>query len=371
MNTKKILFPFIGDSIGGSHIATLNLIKNIDRTELKNKIVIHKKGKLSNYLDYQKKEYELIDIKYFSYKIFILNIVLNVFSNLLKKIIYLKKNNITIIHCNDVRSNLIWILPSFILRIKHIWHHHSVPNKRNFFWIFIYYFSRNIITVSKYSKNNFPKIISSNVKVFANIFDERYFYLNIDNAYKFKKKYNIPNNKWIIGYVGRLAKIKNLKLIIHGADILINKNKIDNIIFVFIGSDEDNTKSMLKSLIKQYSLNKYFIFIDHIYKIEEGINILDCLIAPSLNDSFGRTIIEAMLMKKPVLAANLGAHKEIIKNLYNGLLFENKPEDFSDQFLNLYNNSNLRDLLIKNAYSDSKIRINPSKIKKEIIEFYQ
>ena len=371
MNTKKILFPFIGDSIGGSHIATLNLINNIDKTELNNKILIHKKGKLSNYLDYENTEYELIDIKYFSNKIFIINIFLNVFSNLLRKIIYLKKNNISIIHCNDVRSNLIWILPSFILRIKHIWHHHSVPNKKNFLWIIVYYLSRNIITVSDYSKNNFPKIISSNVKVFSNIFDERYFSLNIDNANKFKKKYNIPNQRWIIGYVGRLAKIKNLKLIIHAADILINKNKIDNLIFVFIGNDEDNTKSILKSLINQYSLNDYFVFLDHIYKIQEGINILDCLIAPSLNDSFGRTIIEAMLMQKPVLASNLGAHKEIIKNSYNGLLFENNPIDLSNQYLKLYNNSNLRKLLIKNAYSDSKLRINPTKIKKKIIEFYQ
>ena len=43
MKIKNILFPFIGDSIGGSHIATINLINNLDKNKFKAKILIHKK----------------------------------------------------------------------------------------------------------------------------------------------------------------------------------------------------------------------------------------------------------------------------------------------------------------------------------------
>jgi len=371
MKVKKILFPFIGDSIGGSHIATINLINSLDQNKFKAKILVHKKGKLSKYLDYKNIKYEQVNIKFFNYKILILNIILNVFSNLLKKIIFLKNNNISIIHCNDVRSNLIWILVSFLSRTKHIWHHHSVPNKKNYSWLFIYFLSKNIVTVSEYSKLNFPNIISSKVRVFPNIFEDRKIVFDTKSRLDFRKKYKIPQDKWVAGYIGRLATIKNLELLVCSANILINKNKLNDLLFVLIGSDEQNTKKKLRSLINLYNLRNYFIFIDHIYEIEVAICSLDCTLAPSLNDSFGRSVIEAMLLKVPVIASNLGAHKEIIIDSYNGLLFDNNSKDFCEKLETLYSNSNLKKILIKNAYNDAKMRIKLSKSKKNISRIYQ
>ena len=47
---KEIVFPFVGDSIGGSHVSTIELIKGIKKKGKKIRIVIHRKGLLCSYL---------------------------------------------------------------------------------------------------------------------------------------------------------------------------------------------------------------------------------------------------------------------------------------------------------------------------------
>ena len=46
----KICFPFVGDSIGGSHISAIELIKKLDKNFFSPIIVLHKKGILYNRL---------------------------------------------------------------------------------------------------------------------------------------------------------------------------------------------------------------------------------------------------------------------------------------------------------------------------------
>ena len=49
-NKKKICFPFIGDSIGGSHKSTLILIEKLNLNFFDTIIVIHKKGPFATLL---------------------------------------------------------------------------------------------------------------------------------------------------------------------------------------------------------------------------------------------------------------------------------------------------------------------------------
>ncbi len=54
-NKKKILFPFVGDSVGGSHIATVYLINNLKKINISYKIVLLTNGPLENFLKKKKK----------------------------------------------------------------------------------------------------------------------------------------------------------------------------------------------------------------------------------------------------------------------------------------------------------------------------
>ena len=49
-NKVRVCFPFVGDSIGGSHLSSIELIKALDKSKFDIKLLVHKKGVLSKHL---------------------------------------------------------------------------------------------------------------------------------------------------------------------------------------------------------------------------------------------------------------------------------------------------------------------------------
>lgn len=49
---------------------------------------------------------------------------------------------------------------------------------------------------------------------------------------------------------------------------------------------------------------------------------MDIIVAPSIREPLGNTIIEAGYCKKPVIAANIDGIPEIITNGFNGILID-------------------------------------------------
>ena len=57
----KILFPFVGDSVGGSHISAIELIKELKNTGTNVLIVLHvKNGPLAYFLKKQELSYSFV-----------------------------------------------------------------------------------------------------------------------------------------------------------------------------------------------------------------------------------------------------------------------------------------------------------------------
>jgi glycosyltransferase involved in cell wall biosynthesis len=83
----------------------------------------------------------------------------------------------------------------------------------------------------------------------------------------------------------------------------------------------------LKKMVHDLKLDDKVIFKG---RVPHGIlpkyyALCDMCVVPSLFESFGLVVLEAMSMKKPVVATNVGGIPEIIKNNINGLLV--KPND--------------------------------------------
>ena len=146
----KVCFPFVGDSIGGSHISAVTLIKSIQETrkDIKPHVLVFSPDE--GFREFLKKSnitFDNIDIKLSrSSKI---GIVIDIFRSFFKLSKYLNKTKIDIVHTNDLRINLIFLVVCKFSRVKHLWHQRtSMP--RSTLGKRIFLLSDRLVTVSDY-----------------------------------------------------------------------------------------------------------------------------------------------------------------------------------------------------------------------------
>ena len=77
----------------------------------------------------------------------------------------------------------------------------------------------------------------------------------------------------------------------------------------------------------------------------------DILVLPSREEGVGRVILEAMAMKLPVVASNVGGIPLVIDSLKDGLLFDSENvEDLKKQLLLLIEDTELCEKIVDSAY---------------------
>jgi glycosyltransferase involved in cell wall biosynthesis len=113
-------------------------------------------------------------------------------------------------------------------------------------------------------------------------------------------------------------------------DLILAAEKLvrsyENVQFLFIGEEPDGGRSHyqteLKRVIASKGLSSYFCFLGFERNIKECINGLDILVNCSGNEPFGRVIVEAMALKKVVIAYRSGGPAEIVDHMRNGILVD-------------------------------------------------
>ena len=315
--SKSIIFPFVGDSIGGSQISSIELIKLLKKKNKQVKVLIHSNGPLSDYLKKQNIGYSNIKLLpnnfYNPFTLFfgILKCRFR-YKNLINK--NLTKN----IYTNDIRMHYFWSLYSFLFGLEHIWHQHSAFNSRRN--IIFTKFSSKILTISNFCKFSFTNEMSSRAKIIPNFFDlDLISKIRNSSKNKYFKKYKLNPNKLYVTYVGNASKQKRFNLFLDVAKKLKNRFK-SKIFFLILGKN-------LKNLF--FKNDSSYIFFDFNYNVLELIKTSNLVVAPSINEGFGRVIVESSLLEVPILASNSGAHTELIKNNETGFLAKtDSAEDF-------------------------------------------
>ena len=132
--------------------------------------------------------------------------------------------------------------------------------------------------------------------------------------FNFEKR-NLKDELKII-VVGRLVDYKNqLRLIQESEDLF---KEIPNCKIYFIGNG--NFKSAMEAEIKKMGLTDKFVFTGFLPSCEEIYQDASVVISVSYNESFGNTLVEAILSGTPVFASDIPAHKEILKELPESII---------------------------------------------------
>jgi len=347
----KVLFPFVGDSVGGSHRSILELYaaleNNIHITPI---FVIHRIGPLSDLLDSLNIKYEYVFIKHLAGESpNLLKVIFSIVFNFIKLNKFINKNNIDIVHGNDLRVNLTWSLSTRLSGSVYVWHQRSIMSS-SLLWRFSTLFANYFIAISECVYQSLPvKIPKSKKKLILNPFNIENNYETINSRKWINALYNIPKKSILFGYIGRLVDWKNVDFLII-CFIKYAKNSNLNVHLIIVGTGDNEYVEFLKRLADKFKANNIITFAGFNSEPNRVISAFDLMVAPSSQEPFGRTLVEAMIQNTAVLAAKGCGHSEIVDNGVTGRLYDHGDVNSFIRQCDLYfNNEKYKDKIINTA----------------------
>ena len=293
--------------------------------------------------------------------------------NLIKKIFFIRsfiiKNKIDILHSHLPHMELIsWFVLIFSnFKLKYFITKHLDNNmfggsnyKSNSLIADIIYFiitkkTKKIICISKavknYYLNNFFSV-KDKLKIIYYGIDKNYS-KNLKSKIKIK---NIPSKQIVFGSVGRLAKQKNVNLIIQSYKNFCDKTKISSCL-VIAGDGPEKIK--LKKFARSINIHKKITWLGHVNNVGDVFNKIDVFCMNSKFEGLGLVLLEAMAYSKPIIAPKVSAIPEVVVNMKNGILVE---EDNSNEYTKAM-------IKLTNKKLRNKLSIKSEKILKKKFSF--
>jgi FkbM family methyltransferase len=91
---------------------------------------------------------------------------------------------------------------------------------------------------------------------------------------------------------------------------------------IIMGHCNTDYSEHLKTIVREENLEEHVKFIGFKENPYPIMNQADIVVVCSRNEAFGRVTVEGMLLKKPVIGTSTGGTLELIKEGFNGLLYE-------------------------------------------------
>jgi glycosyltransferase involved in cell wall biosynthesis len=183
----------------------------------------------------------------------------------------------------------------------------------------------------------------------------------------FRQKYNIRQNGKLLLFVGRLGEEKNIRFLLKSfAEIL---KQIDlNLILVGSGP----SISDYKKFVKEEGIEDKVYFLGFLPKVETNkiFGACDLFVFPSLTDTQGIVIIEAMAAGLVPVAMNKLGPSDIITDGFDGVLSKLDHIDFRKNIIKLLTDDVLRQKLANNAKKTAE-KYSQEKITQKLITLYE
>ena len=364
----KILFPFVGDSIGGSHRSSIILMKHLSKYGIESEAFIHKDGILKDFLITNKINFIFKPFPYWKEK---KSAILNLIQFLTITIFLILKSkelDIDMVHLNDGKMRNTWSLAAKILGKRIIFHQRTIFDRSKLSYLLLFT-PEKIIAISDFVKKSLPHRFNIKTKVIYNPFIPINISSKRDSKITICKKLGLSDENYILSFIGSVTNQKRPIIAIRSLEKL-HKKDISSIL-LFIGNVSPINKKLLIDEAKKYNLEKSIKILGYKKNIELYLKGSDFIVAPAINEGFGRVLIEAMLAKTIVIASNHGGHKEIIKNKINGILTKpNSPSSMAEAIKFLIDDKLQYKRIVKNAHKYALKDFNVKNHLDSIIKIY-
>ena len=339
----RVLFPFVGDLFGGSHISALQLIDALDRNRVQPKILLHRDGELAQRLRdsgrdfvlwqggilaprYSRNGQDVGPLRYASRAV-----------PAMRR--YLTEEAIDIVHTNDGRMHVTWAVPARLASRRLVWHHRGDPTAFGVNRIAPFLADR-ILTVSRFAMPSRPlRDVKDRVEVVHSPFDlpARTPDRTASRAMLLSELGLAPDTL-ILGWMGLLNRRKRPDHFVRAVAAI--SARLDRPVAGLILGQPKNPQEGLdracRDLAETLGIADGIHLMGFRSPADRYLAGLDALLITALSEPFGRTLIEAMNVGTPVVATDHGGNPEAITDGRTGFLVDpGPPEAFADPVLRL------------------------------------
>jgi len=289
------------------------------------------------------------------------------FSILLKLYQFIRIKNILIIHSHGKGAGIYARIIKFYLR-KDIYCIHTFHglhiNKKTF---------GNSALINKYLERTFSSItdcaifVSNGEQESANKNNIKYknsyvIYNGLDGpgSYRAKDVYD----KFRVLSISRFDYSKNM---FYAYNIAKNMKEVDNLEFIWLGDGPE--KEIIEKEAKKYEINniKFLGFVDN---VNDYLKNCDILLSTSRGEGMPYSLIEAMSFGLPIIATNVIGHNEMVRNGYNGYLF-NTIEEACERLIRLKSNQDQYDKMMRNSFQEFSKKYKKEKMINKLNNIYE
>lgn len=336
-------------TIGGSFYSLLFLIKGLDKSIYDPSVIFYKENSLIN--EYKNagakvhvlelpQSFHLMSYAWFSLLNKLSHGLLYILLSPVQKLInlnrffiarslknwkFIRKNKYDLVHLNNtVNWNHDWMLAAKMAGIKCITHERGINPTFRPFTKTLGDIIDGIVCISESVKTNLLKQNFNPDKLYLiyNGLDPNEIQIKTP-AELMRKKYGLDSSSLVIGMVGNFKAWKGQETVVRAVAAL--RDRFPAIKCLLVGdASEDNCKfiAMLKDIIRENNISENVIFTGYQKNVADYVNIMQIVIHASIDpEPFGRVLIEAMAMKKPLIGSDAGAVPEIIQDNITGKLF--------------------------------------------------
>ncbi|APO71472.1 glycosyltransferase family 1 protein (plasmid) [Rhizobium gallicum] len=332
MGSKPIVvvYPFVGDEFGGSNISAIKLIEALQPSEVRPVVVLHRpNGDFAKYLDKRQ-------IEYLTVKASVLRsryrgatgsaVAAGYLYTVARLIRFLRRQKADIVHTNDGSIHATWGLPTVFSGARLLWHHRGDPAARgiNFLAPLI---ASHIVTVSNYAKPTSPLLpISARTSVIHSPFDHPEPLLDREECrMDLVRELGLDENTRLIGFFATLIDRKRPIRFVEAIHAFCAQHPELTVAGLLFGSPKHHGQRLdveVTARARELGIEKAIHLMGFRSPINRLMCAMDILLVPAINEPFGRTLIEAMLLGTPVVATNHGGNPEAIVDGETGYLVE-------------------------------------------------
>ena len=256
-----------------------------------------------------------------------------------------------VVHCNDMPSFRSWVVPARLAGLPVIYHHRS-STRFNVKKRLVMSLVSQAICISETAKRELGFLPETRKRLIWNPIEiERGPGFVDESRRNLRQSMGLAEETELVGFVGNFwARKRPFFFVDIAAQILRQRPDVH---FAVFGRAGEYSEQDVRDYAASHGVANSISFMGFRSPPERNIAALDLLVAPAIDEPFGRTLVEASLLGVPYVATDDAGHGEIGRNWGGGALVgKEKPS------------SEYADIIIAALNDPASLRLDPSGLTK-------